>query len=190
MPVLESWQSEIQLHWKAGGQWLSAPNSAQERWRMEGRGKPTFPHPQFNLYTKSAQHADRKPHPPLPQLQRVGPLWATSALALLICLSFPPLLDHPPFYSILFFLLSSLLGCLFFLLRGAAVMFLRCIDSMPDIKPGRKSLPLVVCDLVRTRLKSESTLGVPFSYPPYFAKLLGSSHWLGQVTPKLLPSEK
>ncbi|KAJ6655197.1 hypothetical protein lerEdw1_005675 [Lerista edwardsae] len=32
-------------------------------------------------------------------------------------------------------------------LRGAAVKFLRCIDSMPDIKPGRKSLPLVISDL-------------------------------------------
>lgn len=31
--------------------------------------------------------------------------------------------------------------------RGAAVRFLRCINSMPDIKPGRKSLPLV-SDLV------------------------------------------
>ncbi|KAH0625872.1 hypothetical protein JD844_034227 [Phrynosoma platyrhinos] len=31
--------------------------------------------------------------------------------------------------------------------EGAAVKFLRCIDSMPDIKPGRKSLPLVISDL-------------------------------------------
>ncbi|XP_053149046.1 protein unc-13 homolog A-like isoform X12 [Hemicordylus capensis] len=30
---------------------------------------------------------------------------------------------------------------------GAAVKFLRCIDSMPDIRPGRKSLPLVISDL-------------------------------------------
>ncbi|XP_013930253.1 PREDICTED: protein unc-13 homolog A-like, partial [Thamnophis sirtalis] len=31
--------------------------------------------------------------------------------------------------------------------KGAAVKFLRCINSMPDIKAGRKSLPLVISDL-------------------------------------------
>ncbi|XP_043358598.1 protein unc-13 homolog A isoform X10 [Dermochelys coriacea] len=36
---------------------------------------------------------------------------------------------------------------------GAAVKFLRCIDSMPDIKPGRKSLPLV-SDLAMSLVQS------------------------------------
>ncbi|TRZ15105.1 hypothetical protein HGM15179_011965 [Zosterops borbonicus] len=36
---------------------------------------------------------------------------------------------------------------------GAAVKFLRCINSMPDIKPGRKSLPLV-SDLVSSLVQS------------------------------------
>lgn len=45
--------------------------------------------------------------------------------------------------------------------RGAAVKFLRCIDSMPDIRPGRKSLPLV-SDLV-----SVWSFGLKRKHPAY-----------------------
>ncbi|KAK4807906.1 hypothetical protein QYF61_011771 [Mycteria americana] len=45
------------------------------------------------------------------------------------------------------------------LVRGAAVRFLRCINSMPDIKPGRKSLPLV-SDLVSASLVQSRKAGI------------------------------
>ncbi|XP_058019035.1 protein unc-13 homolog A [Ahaetulla prasina] len=38
--------------------------------------------------------------------------------------------------------------------KGAAVKFLRCINSMPDIKAGRKSLPLVISDLAMSLVQS------------------------------------
>lgn len=66
-------------------------------------------------------------------------------------------------------------------LRGAAVKFLRCIDSMPDIKPGRKSLPLVISDLVRTRLKREHPTDPLFPKHPNPMHLLESSTGLVQT---------
>lgn len=81
------------------------------------------------------------------------------------------------FFLLLFSLLcDAVLAALS--LRGAAVKFLRCIDSMPDIKPGRKSLPLVISDLVRTRLKREDPTGSLYPIARIPQSLLGAqSNW-------------